>query len=160
MGRGGSCPLHYYDAMQTKTDMGFTPYLPQLQVKVFQQERQNQCGKLHLNVAHFVNWVISVGVTKVRFRFHLVIFVPVYYLESYSYFQMGIRRRLCDSLNTFANMKFGVENYIFPIKFSRTIHFNVKSLQIFFTLSKFLCSHILFTQMNKILLQKTIFYTV
>lgn len=31
MGRGGSCPLHYYNAMQTKTDMRFTPYLPQLQ---------------------------------------------------------------------------------------------------------------------------------
>ena len=47
---------------------------------------------LTLDITHFKNFFISLGVTKSLFHFciNLVIFILVYNLESYGYFQMGI----------------------------------------------------------------------
>ena len=49
--------------------------------------------------------------------------VPVYNLESYEYFQMGICRSLCHS-STFVNMRFVAKAIFFRIKFYKKIYFH------------------------------------
>ena len=48
---------------------------------------------------------------------------PVYNLEFYEYFHMGIYRSLCDSF-TFVNMRFITKVIFFRIKFYKKIYFH------------------------------------
>ena len=51
--------------------------------------------------------------------------IPVYNLDSYEYFWMGIGRGLCQSF-TFVNMRVVVKVILFPIKFYNKIYFHGK----------------------------------